>query len=75
MSGSDEVKALVIDDGSEDATARVTRERGLGRVLDPSRRRGLAHAVTIGLQASVAPDADVIVNTDADKQYRADHIP
>lgn len=73
--GFDDVEVLVIDDGSDDETARVAREHGVDHVIVSSRRRGLAHAFTMGLQASVAAGADVIVNTDADNQYRADDIP
>lgn len=73
--GFDVVEVLVIDDGSDDDTVRVAREHGVDHVVVSSRRRGLAHAFTLGLQASVAAGADVIVNTDADNQYRASHIP
>lgn len=73
--GFDVVEVLVIDDGSQDGTVRVAREQGVDHVVVSSRRRGLAHAFTLGLQAAVAAGADVIVNTDADNQYRADHIP
>jgi glycosyltransferase involved in cell wall biosynthesis len=37
--------------------------------------RGLAHAFTTGIEASLARGADVIVNTDADNQYCAADIP
>lgn len=71
----DEVEVLVVDDGSDDDTVRVAREHGVDHVVTSSRRRGLAHAFTLGLQASVAAGADVVVNTDADNQYRAEDIP
>lgn len=72
--GFDVVEVLVIDDGSEDGTVRVAREHGVDHVVRSPRQRGLAHAFTLGMQASVAAGADVIVNTDADNQYRAEDI-
>ena len=39
------------------------------------RNRGLANAFVRGLEASLAAGADIIVNTDADNQYRGEDIP
>jgi glycosyltransferase involved in cell wall biosynthesis len=63
-----------VDDGSTDDTARVARENGVRHVVQFERNRGLAAAFTAGLEASVRAGADIIVNTDADNQYRADDI-
>jgi glycosyltransferase involved in cell wall biosynthesis len=72
--GFSSVEWLVIDDGSSDATAQVAHERGAHVIRHPS-RRGLARAFTTGLEASITRGADIIVNTDADHQYRAEDIP
>jgi glycosyltransferase involved in cell wall biosynthesis len=40
-----------------------------------TRNQGLAAAFMAGLDAAIAAGADVIVNTDADNQYDASHIP
>src|SRR5690606_15391193 len=37
--------------------------------------QGLSRAFVAGLEAAVTAGADIIVNTDADNQYRADDIP
>jgi len=66
--GFDEVEALVVDDGSDDATAAVAAACGASVTRLPI-HRGLAHAFTSGLEAALARGADVIVNTDADGQY------
>jgi len=64
------VEWLVVDDGSTDATARVAAASGADAVVGLGAHRGLAAAFRAGLEASLARGADVIVNTDADHQYR-----
>ncbi|MDX1600182.1 MAG: glycosyltransferase family 2 protein [Anaerolineales bacterium] len=73
--GFDEVEWLVIDDGSTDRTAAVAEENGVDRVVRLPNNRGLARAFVRGLDAAIDMGADVIVNTDADNQYRAEDIP
>ena len=67
--GIDAIETLVIDDGSEDDTARVARDEGVDHVVGFPRTRGLATAVTAGIDACLKLGADFIVNTDADNQY------
>ena len=74
LPGVDAVEWLVVDDGSEDRTAEVAREHGVDHVVRLPRNQGLARAFVRGLEASVAAGADIVVNTDADNQYRADDI-
>ena len=73
--GIDEIEFLVIDDGSEDATASVARDAGVHHVLELQHHVGLASAFVAGLEACLARGADIIVNTDADNQYNAGDIP
>ena len=68
--GIDEVELLVIDDGSSDRTAEVARECGVDHIVRLTKHRGLAAAFQAGLDACLKLGADVIVNTDADNQYR-----
>lgn len=75
VEGFDVVEWLVIDDGSTDSTAAVAREAGVDHVVSLPRNQGLANAFVTGLDACLQRGADVIVNTDADNQYRADDIP
>ena len=74
LPGVDIIEWLVIDDGSADGTADIARANGVHHVVQFERNRGLAAAFTAGLEASVRAGADIIVNTDADNQYRADNI-
>ncbi|MFZ9627782.1 MAG: glycosyltransferase family 2 protein [Ilumatobacteraceae bacterium] len=73
--GFDVVEWLVIDDGSTDRTSEVAREHGVDHVVRHHRNRGLAAAFLTGLDAGLMAGADVIVNTDADNQYRGQCIP
>lgn len=73
--GVDVVEWLIIDDGSTDRTVEVARELGVDHVVHMKRNSGLAKVFMAGLDASLRLGADVIVNTDADNQYRADDIP
>lgn len=75
LPGFDVVEWLVIDDGSTDGTIEVARESGVDHVIRLTNNRGLAAAFQAGLDASLKLGADVIVNTDADNQYRAADIP
>lgn len=74
VKGFDEVDILIVDDGSTDATAEVARENGAHHIAHLSRHMGLAQAFAHGLDASLRLGADVIVNTDADNQYKAEDI-
>jgi glycosyltransferase involved in cell wall biosynthesis len=73
--GFDQVEWLVIDDGSDDRTIEVAREHGADHVVRLANTKGLAAAFQAGIDAGLKLGADVIVNTDADNQYRADQIP
>ena len=75
LPGIDNLEIIIIDDGSTDNTVQ-TAER-IARVTDVVRlpvHRGLAAAFMAGIHRSLARGADVIVNTDADNQYRGEDI-
>lgn len=72
--GVDVIEVLVIDDGSTDHTVDVARAHGVQHIVRHAHNRGLAQAFLSGLQAAVHAGADIIVNTDADNQYRGEDI-
>ena len=75
IEGIDDVRILVIDDGSTDRTCQVAREAGVGPPHRHKRNRGLGCAFRTGIDACLRLGADVIVNTDGDNQYAGGDIP
>ena len=69
IDGIDEIEYLIIDDGSHDNTAEVTKKWGVHYVVRFRRNKGLAKGFMAGLDACLKNGADIIVNTDADNQY------
>lgn len=67
-------KILVIDDGSEDRTAEISRKAG-AIVSSNSRNMGLADTFKEEIKQCLKLKADIIVHTDADGQYAASSIP
>ena len=65
----------MIDDGSTGNTSDVARRCGVHHVVRFNANKGLAVAFQAGLDASLKLGADVIVNTDADNQYKGEDIP
>lgn len=75
VEGFDIVEWLVIDDGCKDKTVEVARQNGVDHIVHLTKNKGLAKGFMAGVQACLKLGADVIVNTDADNQYRAADIP
>jgi glycosyltransferase involved in cell wall biosynthesis len=75
IQGVDEVKVLVIDDGSHDRTAEVASVEGADYVLHLPYTQGLARAFSAGINRCLELGADIIVNTDGDHQYEGKDIP
>ncbi len=74
IDGIDEIEVLVIDDGSTDRTVEAAKEAGVDEVLSLGSNKGLAKAFSAGINRALEMGADIIVNTDADNQYKADYI-
>ncbi len=74
IEGIDEIELLVIDDGSTDRTVEVAREHGVKHVVRLTNNKGLAAGFQAGLDACLKLGADIVVNTDADNQYRGGDV-
>jgi glycosyltransferase involved in cell wall biosynthesis len=74
LPGFDAVEWLIIDDGSVDGTVEVARRHGVDHVVRLTNNKGLAAAFQAGIDACLKLGANIIVNTDADNQYRGEDI-
>src|ERR1700710_1034287 len=70
LDGIDTIELLVIDDGSTDRTVEVARAAGVEHIVRLTNNKGLAAGFQAGLDACLKLGADIVVNTDADNQYR-----
>jgi len=75
IDGIDTIEILIISDGSTDRTVAVAREHGVRHFVIFNQNMGLARAFAAGLEKSLELGADIIVNTDADNQYKGSDIP
>jgi len=72
--GVSDIDVLIINDGSTDKTAEVAAKNGVIHMINFRKRKGLAVAFAAGIDKALEMGADIIVNTDADNQYRGSDI-
>ena len=65
---------VIIDDGSTDKTADIARKNGVTKIISLKRNIGLGFAFNEGRKFAYDNDVDVLINTDADNQYKAEYI-
>jgi glycosyltransferase involved in cell wall biosynthesis len=74
MNGIDEIKIVVVDDGSTDSTAQKASNAG-ALVISHGHNKGLGATFSEGVRTALSLGADVIVNIDADGQFDSKDIP
>ncbi len=73
IAGIDDIKVVVIDDGSRDNTAKIAEQSGAA-VFSFGHNKGLGAAFSQGIRIALGLGADIIVNIDADGQFDARDI-
>jgi len=73
--GIDVIETIIINDGSKDNTLKAAKDMGVDHILSFKNNKGLSKAFSEGIEKCLELGADVIVNTDADNQYRGKDIP
>lgn len=72
--GIDTVEILIINDGCRDNTVALAQQWGVKHFVHFHQNKGLARAFEAGLEKALELGADIIVNTDADNQYKGSDI-
>ncbi len=73
--GIDEVKVLVVDDGSTDKTMDKAMTGGAYRVVSHTTNTGVGAAFMTGVRNAISMNADILVAVDADSQFDSNQIP
>ena len=65
---------VIIDDGSIDKTIEIAKKNGVQKIISLKRNMGLGYAFNEGRKYALEQGADILVNTDADNQYKAEYV-
>ena len=65
---------VIIDDGSNDKTIETVKKIGVNNIISLKRNRGLGYAFNEGRKFASKNNVDILINTDADNQYKAEYI-
>jgi glycosyltransferase involved in cell wall biosynthesis len=74
IAGVSKITIVVIDDGSNDKTARFAKESGC-IVISHHKNMGVGSALQTGLEKALDMNTDIAVNIDADRQFNPKDIP
>jgi len=74
IEGIDEIVKVVVDDGSEDDTAKIAKEHG-AIVYSNTEQKRLAHSFQFAINKALELGADTAVNIDGDLQFKPEEIP
>ncbi|MBP8979241.1 glycosyltransferase family 2 protein [Candidatus Dojkabacteria bacterium] len=74
IEGIDEIKTLVVDDGSTDRTVEIARENGAD-VISHGTNKGVGSAFHSAVEYALDNRVDILVSIDADRQFNSKQIP
>lgn len=74
IEGIDEIKTLVVDDGSTDRTADIARKNGAD-VISHGTNKGVGSAFHSAVEYALDNRVDILVSIDADRQFNSKQIP
>lgn len=74
IEGIDEIKVLVVDDGSTDSTGKIAKESGAD-VVTHAVNKGVGRAFQSAVQYALESGGDILVSIDADRQFNSAQIP
>jgi len=73
--GIDEIKILVVNDGSADRTMDTAMNAGAYRVVSHRTNLGVGAAFMTGIRNAISMNADILVAVDADSQFDSKQMP
>lgn len=73
IEGIDNIKILVVDDGSTDKTAEIAKANGAD-VVSHGTNKGVGSAFQSAVQYSLENKADILVSIDSDRQFNSNQI-
>jgi len=73
--GIDTIETQIIDDGSTDKTVEIAKLYNVDYIISYIGNKGLGNAFKKGIENALKVNADILVNTDGDNQYKSTDIP
>ncbi len=73
--GIDEVRVLVVNDGSTDNTIDMAVDGGADKIVSHKRNSGVGATFMTGIRNAIMMNADMVVTVDADSQFDCSQIP
>ncbi|KKP92332.1 MAG: Glycosyl transferase family 2 [Parcubacteria group bacterium GW2011_GWA2_36_10] len=68
------VEILVIDDGSQDKTAKIVKDSKLASLISHPKNKGVGFVFQTGVEEAIKRKADILVTIDADGQFDPQEI-
>jgi len=73
--GVDEVKILVVNDGSQDNTVEMAMNGCADKIVSHKKNSGVGSAFMTGVRNAILMNADMMVTVDADSQNKISYDP